>query len=97
MYWGSRSKFISHTGERKRYAPIAQMYHSRRVRRVALTRINTRLTPAARDPPNNNIVLGEYQATSENLPELNGGKQAKTEAKKEIHFTNLGWILSYLR
>ena len=82
MYWGSRSKFISHTGERKRYAPIAQMHHSRRVRRVALTRLNTRLTAVAGDPPDTNIVLCEYQATSENLPELNGGRPAKTEAKK---------------
>ena len=52
---------------------------------------------AAGDPPDNNIVLGEYQATSKNLPELNIGKLAKTEAKKEIHFPNLGLILSYLR
>ena len=58
------------------------------VRRVVLTR---------RDPPNTNIVLAEYQATSENLPELNGGKPAKAEAKKEVHFPNLGLILSYLR
>ena len=29
---------------------------------------------------------------SENLPELNMGKSAKTEAKKEIHFLNLGLI-----
>ena len=68
-----------------------------KVRRVALTRLYTRLTAAAGDPPDTNIVLGEYQATSENLPELNGGKPAKTEAKKEIHFPNLGLILSYLR
>ena len=52
---------------------------------------------AAGDPPDTNIVLAEYQATSENLPELNGGKPAKAEAKKEIHFPNLGLILSYLR
>ena len=56
------------------------------IRRVALTRLYTRLTPAAGDPPDTIIVLGEYQATSENLPELKGGKPAKTEAKKEIHF-----------
>ena len=43
------------------------------------------------------LVLGEYQATLENLPELNGGKPAKTKAKKEIYFSNLGLILSYLR
>ena len=66
-----------------------------RVRRVALTRFYARLTVAAGDPPDTNIVLGEYQATSENLPELNVGKQTKTEAKKEKHFPNLG--LSYLR
>ena len=52
-----------------------------RVRRVALTRLNTLLTAAVGDPPDTNIVLGEYQATSENFPELNGGKPAKTEAK----------------
>ena len=49
------------------------------------------------DPPDTNIVLGEYQATSENLPELNVGKPAKTEAKKEKQFLNIGLILSYLR
>ena len=67
-----------------------------KVRRVALTRLYTQLTVAAGDPPDTN-VLGEHQATSENLPELNEGKPAKTEAKKEIHFQNLGLILSYLR
>ena len=49
------------------------------------------------DPPDTNIILAEYQATSENLPELNGRKPAKAEAKKEIHFPSLGLILSYLR
>ena len=53
------------------------------------------------DPPlysaDTNIVFCEYQATSENLPELNGGKPAKTEAKKEKHFQYLGLNLSYLR
>ena len=69
-----------------------------RVRRIELTLLYTRLTAAAGDPPDTNIVLGEYQATSENLPELNGGKPANTEAKKEIFFfSNLGLILSYLR
>ena len=67
------------------------------VRRVALTRLYTRLPAAAGDPPDTNIVLGDYQATSENLAELNGGKPAKTETKKEIHFPNLSLILSYLR
>ena len=67
------------------------------VRRVALTRLYNRLMAAAGDPPDTNIVLAEYQATSKNLPELNGGKPAKAEAKKEIHFPNLGLILSYLR
>ena len=67
------------------------------VRRVALTRLYTRLTAAAGDPPDTNIVLAKFQATSENLPELNGGKPAKAEAKKEIDFINLGLILSYLR
>ena len=67
------------------------------VRRVALTRLYTRLTAAAGDPPDTNIVFCEYQATLENLPELNGGKPAKTEAKKEKHFQHLGLILSYLR
>ena len=43
---------------------------------------------AAADPPNTNIVLGEYQATSEILPELNVGKPDKTEAKKEIQLLN---------
>ena len=43
----------------------------------------TRLTAAAGDPPDTNIVFCEYQTTSENLPELKGGKPAKTEAKKE--------------
>ena len=40
---------------------------------VALTFLYTRLTAAAGDPTNTNIVLGNYQTTSENLPELNGG------------------------
>ena len=53
-----------------------------KVRRVALTRPYTRLTAAAGDPPDTNIVLGEYQATSENLPELNEGKPTTTEAKQ---------------
>ena len=61
-----------------------------RVRRVALTWPYARLTAATGDPPNTNIILGEHQANSENLLELNVGKQAKTEAKKEIHFLNLG-------
>ena len=68
-----------------------------RVRRVALTRLYTRLTAVAGDPPDTNIILSEYQATSENLLELNVGKPAKTKAKKEIHYLNLGWILSCLR
>ena len=38
---------------------------------------------AAGDPPDAIIVLAEYQATSENLAELNGGKPAKAEAKKK--------------
>ena len=67
------------------------------VRRVALTRLHTRLTAAAGDPPDTNVVLAEYQATSKNLPELNGGKPAMAEAKKEIHFPSFVWILSYLR
>ena len=50
-----------------------------RVRRVALTHLYNRLTAAAGDPPDTNIVLGEYQATSENLSELNGEKPAMTE------------------
>jgi len=45
-----------------------------RIRLVALTRFYTRLTAAAGDPPNTNIFLSEYQATSENLLELNVGK-----------------------
>ena len=53
--------------------------------------------PYAVDPPDTNIVLAEYQATSENLPELNRGKPAKPEAKKEIHSPSLVLILSYLR
>ena len=61
-----------------------------RVQRVALTQFYTRLTAAAGDPPKTNIILGKYQATSENLLELNVGKQSKTAAKKEIHFQNLG-------
>ena len=68
-----------------------------RVRKVALTRLYTRLTAAAGDPPNTIIVLAKYQATSKNLPEVNGGKPAKAEAKKEIHFPNFCLILSYLR
>ena len=64
------------------------------VRRVAQTRLYTRLMAAAGDPPDTNIVLGDYQATSENLPELNGGKPAKIETKKELHFPNLCLILS---
>ena len=67
------------------------------VRRVALTRLYTRLTAAAGDPPDANIVFCEYQATLENLPELNGGKPAKTKAKKEKHFQHLGLTLNYLR
>ena len=58
-----------------------------RVRRAALTRHYTRLTAAAVDPPDTNIVLGEYQATSENLPELKGENQPRikqTSAMKEI-------------
>ena len=73
-------------------APIAGS-----VRRVALTRLYNRLTAAAGDPPDTNIVLAEYQATPENLPELSGGKPAKAEAKKKIHFPNYGLILCYLR
>ena len=42
------------------------------------------------------IVFCEYQATSENLPQLNGGKPAKTEAKKKKHFPLLGLIVSSL-
>ena len=61
-----------------------------RVRRVALTRFYTWLTAAAGDPQNTSIFLREYQAISENLLELNVGNRAKTEAKKEIHFLNLG-------
>ena len=37
-------------------------------------------TVAAGDPPNTNKILDEYQATSENLLELNVEKQAKTKA-----------------
>ena len=66
------------------------------VRRVARTRLYTRLTAAAGDPPDTKIVFCEYQATSENLPELNGGKSAKTVAKKEKYFPHLGLIVSYL-
>ena len=58
-----------------------------RVRRKALTRHYTRLTAAAVDPTDTNIVLGEYQATSENLPELKGENQPRikqTSAIKEI-------------
>ena len=61
-----------------------------RVRQVALTRFYIWLTAAAGDPQNTNIFLREYQATSENLLELNVEKQAKTKAKKKIHFQNLG-------
>ena len=57
-----------------------------RVRRVALTPFYTRLTAAAGDPPNTNIFLREYQATSENLLELSIGKRAKTKAKKFSKF-----------
>ena len=57
-----------------------------KVRRVALTRLYTLLTAATRDPPDSNIVLGEYQATSKNLPELNGGKPAKAGPKKKYIF-----------
>ena len=68
-----------------------------RIRRVTLTRLYNRPTVAAGDPPNTNIVLGKYQATSENLLELSVGKPAKTEANNEIKFLNLGLILKYLR
>ena len=57
-----------------------------RVRRAALTCLYTRLTAAAGDPPDTNIVLGEYHTTSENWSELNGGKPAKTEANKKYFF-----------
>ena len=67
------------------------------VRRVALTRLYTRLTAAAGDPPDTNIVFCKYQAILENLPELNGGKPGRTKAKKEKHFPHLGLIVSYLR
>ena len=68
-----------------------------RVRRVALIRLDTQFTAAAGDPPDTNIVIAKYQVTSENLSELNGGKPAKTESMKEIHFPNFGLKLSYLR
>ena len=48
------------------------------------------MAPAG-DPSNTNIVLGEYQATSENLPEQNLGKPAKTEAKNENVFSKFGF------
>ena len=57
-----------------------------RVRRVALTWLYTRLMAVAGDPPNTIIILGKYQATSENLLELNVEKRAKTKAKKKKHF-----------
>ena len=59
--------------------------------------LDTRLTAAAGDPPDTCIVIAKYQVTSENVSELNGGKPAKTESMKEIHFPNLGLKLSYLR
>ena len=55
------------------------------VQRVALTRYYTRLTAAAGDSPDTNIVLGKYHPPSKNLPEQNLGKPAKIEAKKDIH------------
>ena len=67
-----------------------------KVRRVAVIRLYTRLTAAAGDPPDTNLVLGEYQATSENLPELSGGKPVKTESRKEIHFSKFGFDFELL-
>ena len=61
------------------------------VRRVALTRLYTQLMAAAGDPPDTNIVLGEYLAISENLPEMNKGKPAKIEAKKKYIFSKIGF------
>ena len=53
---------------------------------MALTRLYTWLTVAVGDPPITNKILDEYQATSENLLELNVEKRAKTKAKKKKHF-----------
>ena len=42
---------------------------------------------AAGDPPDTNIVDGEYQATSETLPEKNGGKkQPRLRPRKKYIF-----------
>ena len=59
-----------------------------RIRRVALTLLYTRLTAAAGDPPDTNIIFAEYRVTLENLPKLKEGKPTKIEARKEIDFLN---------
>ena len=44
----------------ERVQPVGLISLSCSVRRVALTRLYTRLTAAAGDPPDTNIVLAEY-------------------------------------
>ena len=72
------SSLYRQTGEIYSLSHTADSPLLAKVRRVALTRLYTRLTAAAGDPADTNLVLGEYQATSENLPELNIGKSAET-------------------
>ena len=59
-----------------------------RIRRVALTLLYTRLTAAAGDPPDTNIIFAEYRVTLENFPKLKVEKPTKIEARKEIDFLN---------
>ena len=54
-----------------------------RIRRVALTLLYTRLTAAAGDPPDTNIIFAEYRVILENLPKLKEGKPTKIEAMLE--------------
>ena len=68
-----------------------------RIRRVALTLLYTRLTAAAGDPPDTNIIFAEYRVTLENFPKLKVEKptkiEARKEARKEIDFLNFGLTL----
>ena len=59
-----------------------------RIRRVALTLLYTRLTAAAGDPPDTNIIFAEYRVTLENFSKLKVEKPTKIEARKEIDFLN---------
>ena len=88
------SSLYRQTGEIYSLSHTADSPLLAKVRRVALTRLYTRLTAAAGDPPDTNIIFAEYRVTLENLPKLKEEKptkiEAKKEARKEIHFQNFG-------